>query len=79
MNPIAMALLLLVSFGVFGVTASRRWRLMQTGGATAEDRATPIAERLKRVWTFGIYQKKMRKYPAAGIAHQLIFLGFIVL
>jgi Fe-S oxidoreductase len=79
MSPLAMALLLLIAFGAFAAVARQRWRLLQVGGAPAESRFAPLSVRLRRVWTYALYQKKMRYYWSAGIAHQLIFMGFGVL
>ncbi|HEX2882483.1 MAG TPA: (Fe-S)-binding protein, partial [Polyangiaceae bacterium] len=79
MSPVAMTLLLLVAFGAFAAVARQRWRLLQVGGAPAEPRLAPLSVRLRRVWTYALYQKKMRYYWSAGVAHQLIFMGFGVL
>jgi Fe-S oxidoreductase len=79
MNPLFMALLLAGLIGVFAVSASRRYRLLKSGEKTWESRFDRLKERLGAVWTFAFYQKKMRYYPLAGVAHQLIFLGFVVL
>lgn len=79
MNPWAMGLLLAGFWGAFAVTAGRRLRLLRRGAATAESRTSDLVARLGAVWTYGLYQKKMRKYLVAGLAHQLIFLGFAVL
>jgi Fe-S oxidoreductase len=75
----AMGMILLVLWGAFAVSAWRRWRLLRVGGPTAEPRFDRLLERLRRVWTFALYQKKMRYYWLAGVAHQLIFMGFAVL
>ena len=37
------------------------------------------ADRLRAVWDYGLKQLRMRRYPLAGAAHMLIFLGFGVL
>lgn len=79
MNPIAMLLVLVGLWGAFAYSARRRLLLMRVGDATHESRMDRIGERLGRVWTFAFFQKKMRYYLAAGLAHQLIFAGFIVL
>ena len=79
MNPVAMALIIVTLNAVFAVSAWRRFNLAKVGTATWESRLTEIPKRLGLVWTFAFYQKKMRYYLAAGIAHQLIFLGFVVL
>lgn len=79
MNPIAMGLILVGLVGAFLVIASKRFRLLREGSATHEPRTNAVGERLRRVWTFALVQKKMRYYFAAGVAHQLIFVGFAVL
>lgn len=79
MNPVAMAFIIISLVGAFAWTAHHRWGLLKLGRPTWESRFDRLAERLKAVWVFAFYQKKMRYYLLAGIAHQLIFLGFIVL
>ncbi|HET7543837.1 MAG TPA: (Fe-S)-binding protein [Polyangiaceae bacterium] len=79
MNPLAMGLIIVTLSAVFAVSAWRRFNLARVGTATWESRLTEIPKRLGLVWTFAVYQKKMRNYLAAGLAHQLIFLGFVVL
>ena len=79
MNPLAMALIIVSLNAVFAVSAWRRFNLLKVGSPTWESRLTELPKRLGLVWTFAFYQKKMRYYPAAGLAHQLIFLGFLVL
>ncbi|MGB2987224.1 MAG: (Fe-S)-binding protein [Phycisphaerae bacterium] len=77
MNPIVMALFLVVGWGLFAYSAWRRWKLMMVGAA--EDRWDQPAKRLRVVWTYAIKQIRMRRYPLAGYAHMLIFFGFLVL
>ena len=77
MNPIVMALLLVVGWGIFAYSAHRRWRLMMVG--TREDCFDRPAARLGAVWTYAIAQLRMRRYPLAGYAHMIIFFGFLVL
>ncbi|MET0791885.1 MAG: (Fe-S)-binding protein [Polyangiaceae bacterium] len=79
MNPLAMALIIVTLNAVFAVSAWRRFTLLKVGAPTWESRLTELPKRLGLVWTFAFYQKKMRYYLAAGLAHQLIFLGFVVL
>jgi Fe-S oxidoreductase len=79
MNPLAMGLIIVTLSAVFAVSAWRRFNLAKVGTATWESRLNEIPKRLGLVWTFAFYQKKMRNYLAAGLAHQLIFLGFVVL
>jgi len=79
MNPILMALVIVGLVGVFAYSALRRYRLLRSGTETWESRFDRLKKRLSNVWTFAFYQKKMRYYWLAGMAHQLIFLGFVVL
>jgi Fe-S oxidoreductase len=79
MSAIGMAVLLLGLVGLFGVSALRRGKLLLVGAPVWEERTDRLAERLARVWTFAILQKKMRYYPLAGLAHFAIFAGFGVL
>jgi heterodisulfide reductase subunit C len=79
MNPVAMALIIVTLNAVFAVSAWRRFNLLKVGKETWESRLTDIPRRLGLVWVFAFYQKKMRYYLAAGLAHQFIFLGFVVL
>ncbi len=79
MNPVAMALVLIVSFAAFTVSWRRRMALLRVGDTTHESRTDQVDRRLERVWTIAFFQKKLRYYLLAGIAHQLIFVGFFVL
>jgi Fe-S oxidoreductase len=77
MSPLFMALLLLLGWGIFAYSTYRRWKLMRVGAG--EDRFDQPAKRLRAVWSYGLKQLRMRRYPLAGAAHMLIFLGFGVL
>ncbi len=79
MNPVAMAVIILSLVGAFLWSANNRWGLLTVGDRTNESRTDRIGERLRAVWTFAFFQKKMRYYLAAGLAHNLIFFGFSVL
>ncbi len=79
MNPVVMAFIILSLVGLFVWSAHNRWGLLKVGEPTSESRFSNVKARLKAVWVFALYQKKMRYYYLAGIAHQAIFLGFIVL
>ena len=61
----------------FAWSANRRWQLLKVG--RSESRLDNLAERLKGVWEFAFMQKKMSYYRWAGMAHKLIFAGFLVL
>ena len=79
MYPPLMAAILLTLWGAFAYSARRRFRLLRTGEPTWESRFDRIPERLKALWVYAFYQKKMRYYWLAGVAHQFIFMGFVVL
>src|SRR5450755_4513059 len=79
MNPVAMAVIIVSLTTVFAVSAWRRFNLLKVGAETWESRLREIPKRLGLVWTFAFFQKKMRYYWLAGVAHQFIFLGFLVL
>jgi Fe-S oxidoreductase/nitrate reductase gamma subunit len=77
MGPIFMALLLVGGWGLFAWSARRRWKLMMVGAA--ESRSDRVADRLRATWKYAILQVRMRRYPLAGLAHMLIFMGFVIL
>ncbi|MDX2055905.1 MAG: (Fe-S)-binding protein [Polyangiaceae bacterium] len=79
MNPVIMACVLVGLWGAFAYTAFHRARLLRIGAPTWESRVSDVGVRLKAVWVFAFFQKKMRYYLLAGLAHQLIFVGFILL
>lgn len=74
-----MGLILVSLWGLFAWSAHRRWILLMVGAPTWESRFDQVVERLKAVAVFAFFQKKMRYYLWAGIAHNLIFVGFGVL
>jgi Fe-S oxidoreductase len=77
MNPNMMLTLLVAAWAAFAWSANRRWQLLKVG--RGENRLDRIGERLQRLYRYAIVQKKMGYYPLAGLAHKLIFAGFIVL
>ena len=72
-----MLALIVVAHAVFGWSAMRRWKLLRAGAP--ENRFDRIGERLRIVWRYAFAQEKMDYYQPAGIAHKLIFTGFMVL
>lgn len=77
MSPIFMSVLLLAGWGIFAYSAMRRWKLLMVGAPTKPlDR---YGKRLLLVFNYAIQQMRMRRYPLAGIAHMMIFSGFVVL
>ena len=77
MNPIVMALVLIVGWGIFAYSAWRRWQLMMVGAP--ENCCDNPAARIGAVWTYAVRQIGLRRYPLAGYAHMIIFFGFLVL
>lgn len=79
MNPIVMALILLSLLAAFAVSARQRLSLLLAGAPASGDLTDRVPERLARVWKFAFRQVRMREYFWAGLAHQVIFAGFLVL
>src|SRR4051794_10503525 len=77
MNPTVMLLLITAAHAVFLWSILRRWQLMRVGRFV--DRFDRISERISAVLRYGLAQEKMAYYQPAGIAHKLIFVGFMVL
>src|SRR6478672_3281759 len=77
MNPAWMATILVALSAAFAWSANRRWQLLKVGRST--DRTDNVIERLKGTYEYAFVQKKMNYYPLAGLAHKLIFVGFLVL
>ncbi|QOJ15797.1 MAG: (Fe-S)-binding protein [Planctomycetia bacterium] len=78
MGAIVMSVMLVVGLGLFAITARRRWRLMMAAGAP-DPRFNDPAARIAGVLRYVLGQARMFRYRAAGIAHGLIFVGFVVL
>ncbi len=74
-----MGLVLCSLLGLFAWSAQRRWLLLSIGTSTWESRIDKVVDRLRSVAIFALYQKKMRYYLIAGLAHNIIFVGFSVL
>ncbi len=77
MHPTWMLTMLLGLFAAFCWSANRRWQLLKVG--RDEDRLDQLIERIKGTLVYALGQKKMGQYPAAGLAHKIIFFGFLVL
>jgi Fe-S oxidoreductase len=77
MNPTWMLTLLVGLFAAFAWSANRRWQLLKVG--RPESRLDDLGERLKGTYEYAFQQKKMYYYRLAGVAHQAIFIGFMVL
>ena len=72
-----MLSIIVAALAAFGWSADHRWQLLQVGGSV--NRFDRFPERIARLLRYGIKQEKMHKYPGAGLAHQVVFLGFGVL
>src|SRR5580704_19533025 len=77
MNPLGMLCLLVGFVAMFAWSASRRWQLLRTGGP--ENRLDRIGDRIETVWRYAFVQEKMDYYQPAGLAHKLVFAGFVLL
>jgi hypothetical protein len=77
MSATAMLTLMFAAIAMFSWSASRRWRLLQIGRPA--NRLDHIDARIKGTWRYAFKQEKMDYYNPAGIAHKLIFFGFLVL
>src|SRR5262252_8754632 len=77
MNPTVMLALIVGALAAFAWSASRRWQLLKVG--RAENRFDRIGARIAAVWRYAFRQERMDYYQPAGIAHKLIFTGFVVL
>jgi Fe-S oxidoreductase len=77
MNPTAMLLLIVAAHAVFLWSILRRWQLMRVGRFI--DRFDRIPERISNTLRYAFAQEKMAYYQPAGIAHKLIFVGFMIL
>src|ERR1700722_12403246 len=76
MNPLGMACLIVAFVAMFVWSANRRWQLLATG--RPENRLDRIPERIEAVWRYAFVQEKMDYYQPAGLAHKLVFAGFIL-
>ncbi|MBI4706203.1 MAG: 4Fe-4S dicluster domain-containing protein [Deltaproteobacteria bacterium] len=77
MHPTWMLIVLLGFFGAFCWSANRRWQLLKIGRP-----AHVLGRPVERLWGTLVYafgQKRLGYYPLAGLAHKLIFFGFLVL
>ena len=80
MNPVVMILLHLILGGIFAWSAVRRFKLATLG--PSEPRFTiegdALGKRIQDTVVYALGQKKMPYYKSAGIAHMMIFGGFLV-
>jgi Fe-S oxidoreductase len=80
MNPVVMVLLHLVLGGIFAWSAVRRFKLATVG--PMEPRFSiegdALKKRIEDTLVYALGQRKMPYYKGAGIAHMMIFGGFLV-
>ena len=77
MNPTVMLAIIVGALAAFAWSANRRWQLLKIG--RADLRLDHIGKRIGLVWRYAFRQERMDYYQPAGIAHKLIFAGFIIL
>jgi Fe-S oxidoreductase/nitrate reductase gamma subunit len=79
-NPVVIAVLLIVASATFGISAHRRWRLLLIGSAGKRPfRIDRVGERVRGTVRFVFRQKRLTRYRGAGLAHKAIFFAFLVL
>ncbi|HNS97973.1 MAG TPA: (Fe-S)-binding protein [Polyangiaceae bacterium] len=78
MSPIAMTVILVATLSALAYSLHRRWQLLSVAKAP-KDRTDRIPERVWVTIKYAFGQYKMPYYPLAGVAHILIFFGFLVL
>ena len=77
MSPTRMLTMLLSLFAAFCWSANRRYQLLKVGRDS--DRLDRLWERLTGTLSYALLQKRMPDYPLAGVAHIVIFFGFMIL
>ncbi len=77
MNSTAMLTIIVAALALFSWSAFRRWNLLCVGAPAG--RTDRLSERLAGTWRYAFRQEKMDYYSPAGLAHKLIFTGFLVL
>ncbi|PIE05800.1 MAG: iron-sulfur protein [Sorangium cellulosum] len=78
MSPIGMTVILVATLSALAYSLNRRWQLIKVAAAP-ENRADRIPERVWVTLKYAFGQYRMPYYPLAGVAHILIFFGFMVL
>src|ERR1700716_442952 len=78
MSATAMLTLIFAALAMFAWSASRRWHLLLVGMPVASA-VDHVGVRLRGTWRYAFRQEKMDYYNPAGVAHKLIFAGFLVL
>ena len=81
MNPAAMTAILIVLPGIFAWSMWRRIRLATVGAAAPRFsiEGSALIDRIRDTVIYAFGQKRMPYYRLAGIAHMMIFGGFMIL
>ncbi|MGD8861565.1 MAG: (Fe-S)-binding protein [Myxococcales bacterium] len=81
MNPLAMTVIIVGLLGFFAWSAIRRFKLLQAGAAETRFsiEGDALGKRVNDLLVYVFGQRKMPYYRWAGIAHIMIFYGFMVL
>ena len=76
-----MTLILVILPGIFTWSFLKRFKLLTTGAGEPRFsiEGENLGARIRDLMVYVFGQKKMPYYPAAGIAHMLIFFGFMIL
>jgi Fe-S oxidoreductase len=77
MGPFAMLSIIIGAVAMFAWSATRRWQLLTVGRPIKL--LDHLKERIAGTWRYALRQEKMDYYSPAGMAHRLIFVGFIIL
>ena len=72
-----MALALIGAFGFFFIRVRRLFRLMQSVAGKTEFKLDRIGDRIKVLFTDVLGQSNVRRKPLIGLAHTMIFFGFL--
>jgi len=79
MNPNATGILLAISLIGFLYSAFRRFRLLQVGGRTRSNSGRKIGATFSHLWRRVVLHDRLFRYSWPGVAHQVIFFGFLFL
>ena len=77
LNPVALVLLVSSSGYIFARRLGPLWRSLQA--AQPEHRRDHLGDRLWGVVIFVLGQRRLLRWPFSGLAHLLIFWGFVIL
>ncbi len=76
-KSIVMAALLLGAFGYFFVRVRHLVRLMKAVTGKLDFQLDRLGERIKALFTDVLGQRNVRRKPVIGMAHMLVFVGFL--